>query len=188
MALHQYTLFFIPRLALLERYGKIPAQLEHNAEGWADYWEKTEDFEDEPEFEDAFSINWWSGMKFQFESAKPFLEKFGAVQDWTKNSEGFRKYGESSGHDISAGYNEETRIIEELSCRLDVGNLNETILSTVKELAQAFDCLLMNSKAEVFEADAKEIVERIKNSNTFLFLQNPEQFFTDFASGKIKPE
>lgn len=188
MALYQYILFFIPRTALLERYGEIPAQLEHNAEAWEEYWEQTENFEDEPEFEDAFSIAWWNGSTILAEEVLPFAEKFGALEDWTKSSEGFRKYGSSSTHDITVGYDEKTRALEDFSCRLDVGQLNESILKTVIEIARKFDCLLMNSKAEVFEADINELLKRIKDSNAARFIQDPTQFFDDFSSGKVKPE
>lgn len=167
MALHQYTLFFIPRPSLLNRYGEIPPQIEHNAEDWKAYWEQTTDFEDKPEFEDAFSSDWWSGITVSLEDVLPFLEKFGSVQDWTKNSEGFRKYGESSGHDITVCYDEKTRILEDFSCRLDIGQLNGSIVSAVMEIARTFDCLLMNSKAEVFEADIDELLTRIKRSVGF---------------------
>ncbi|MGV3612498.1 MAG: hypothetical protein ACO1N0_16185 [Fluviicola sp.] len=188
MALYQYTLFFIPKVALLGRYGELPVQLEHNAEAWKEYWEQTKDFEDEPEFEDAFSIAWWKGSTIHVDEVLPFAEKFGGVQDWTKNSEGFRKYGESSTHDITVGYHEITRILEDLSCRLDIGQLNESILKTVIEIALTFDCLLMNSKAEVFEADVNELLKRIKDSNAARFMQDPNQFFDDFSSGKVEPE
>lgn len=187
MAIWQYSLFFIPRSALLTRYGEIPAQLEHNAEGWADYWKNTAN-EQEPEFEDAFNTNWWSERTIYVDQILPFLERFGTVQEWTKDAEDFRKYGDSSEHDITVVYSEQTKVIEELSCRLDISQLNDHILSTVTEIARCFDCLLMNSKAEVFEANVNKLFDHIKASNSNKFITNPQQFFDDLSSGKFKPE
>jgi hypothetical protein len=186
MAIWQYNIYFLPRQSLINKFGKIPFQLKVNNEGWENYLNTTTDVDDE--FEDAFTINWWADIKISLQILTPFLLKFGEIQEWTRNSEGLRRFGNTSTNDICACFDEKTEYIQELNCRLDLGRLDTKIIEIVFEIAAKFNCLLMDKQARLFEPNMKELIGNIEKSNANKFVNNPTQFFEDLTSGQIKPE
>jgi hypothetical protein len=178
MAIWQFPIYFIPLQALIDKYGFVPTQLEMNQEGWTDYYEKF-DLAREPEFEDAMTIQWWLNLNHNFNKLLPILQQFGKVQEWTAQSEGFRKFGDTETNDISVGFDPETNLVQELSCRLDVSKIDEDIIKKILAIGERFDCLLMDTQGRLYEPNFRSLLEQIKISDANRFVEDPRKFFEE---------
>ena len=187
MAIWQFLIYFIPRQALIDKYGEVPKQLEMNQDGWSDYYEKF-DLEKEPEFEDAMTIQWWLKLNYNFKDILPTLQQFGELQDWTADSKGFRKYGSPETNDISVCFDPDTKEVQELSCRLDVSNIDQGIIEKILSIGRRYDCLLMDSQGRLYEPTIKNLVEHIKISDANKFVEDPKKYFEDLSKENVTPE
>ena len=186
MAIYQYTLFFIPRLSILERYQNIPEQLFIDFGAWEEHWQK-ESLESPFEFEDALTIDWWEARKVSFKTLEPvfntFLKSNEAPQLFTNNI----VYGNFDTNDLCVGINENS-YIEDITCRIDLRNVDKTFIENIYLLANKGDCMLLDKKGNLFEPSFVAILKNIKKSNSFKFVLNPEDFLAKISSGEIKPE
>jgi hypothetical protein len=187
MAIWQFDVYFIPRSSLIERYGHIPAQLEIKTMAWEDYFNDFK-LDEEPDFEDAMTINWWQGLNVDFDEILPALEEFGEVVEWTSQSNGLRQFGNNDTDDISVGFDPITSKVESLHCRLDVRQIDKAFADKACSLARRFDCLFMDRQAWLYEPTIDKLAERIQLSNAYRFAVDPRQFFDDLSKGIIKPE
>lgn len=186
MAIWQFKFEFIPEISVIRKYGSVPDQLSVNHEGWERHV-STGDWEAGPDFEDAFTEPWWLPLNVDVTDVFPFLETMGQVQQWTANSEGFRKFGEASLNDIAVSYNEKN-IVEDLGARLDLRSIDQQFLTKAFLLATHFGCLLMDRQARLFKPDYPSFEKIMKLSNSFRFVSGPQQFLDDLASGAEQPE
>jgi hypothetical protein len=114
-------------------------------DGWSDYIQNA-DLDTEPDFEDALTIHWWLDLNINLEDILPLLKTFGDIQSWTQNADGLRNFGNREMNDISVCFDNTTKIVEEISCRLDLRQLDKDFIDKVLSLATRFDCLLMDSQ------------------------------------------
>jgi hypothetical protein len=187
MAIWQFHIYFIPKKSLLNKYGQIPAQLAMDKESWNDYFQNS-DLDKEPEFEDALTIFWWLDLNINFDNFLPLLKTFGDIQSWTENSDGLRRFGDTDTNDICVCFNDSTNIVEEVSCRLDLRQLDKSFINKVLLLASQFDCLLMDRQGRLYHPTVVALLDTIKLSNANRFVGDPVQFLNDFSKGIIAPE
>ena len=187
MAIWQFYIYFIPRQSLLDRYNHVPTKLEMNKEGWADYIEKF-NLDEEPDFEDALTISWWTNLNLDINVLLPTLQQFGELQEWTTTCDGLRRFGDTETNDISVSFDDKTNKVEELSCRLDLRQIDKGFIDKMLSLATQFDCLLMDSQGRLYEPTIKNLLDTIQLSNANRFVENPRQFFDDLSKGIITLE
>ncbi|HLP36756.1 hypothetical protein [Lacibacter sp.] len=187
MAIWQFHIYFIPKKSLLNKYGQVPTQLSMDKESWNDYFQDS-DLDQEPEFEDALTIRWWLDLNIKIDNFLPLLKTFGDIQSWTQNSDGLRSFGDTDTNDISVCFNDSTNIVEEVSCRLDLRQLDKNFIDKVLSLATQFDCLLMDRQGRLYQPSMIALFDTIKLSNANRFVGDPEKFLNDLSKGIVTPE
>ena len=187
MAIWQFHIYFIPKKSLLNKYRVIPHQLVMDKECWDDYFQNT-DLDTKPDFEDALTISWWLDLNINIDSFLPLVNNFGDIQSWSVNSYGQRRFGNAETNDISVCFDDNTKIVEEVSCRLDLRQFDKEFVDKTLLLASQFDCLLMDRQGRLYEPTLNSLLDTIKLSNANRFVNNPEQFFTDLSKGIVTPE
>jgi len=188
MAIWQFKISLVPGQSLVEKYGEpLPTQLNVNKEGWEAYMKET-DFSDRPAFEDAFTVYWWLPLRLDLNTLQPILEEIGDLQEWTADADGLRNFGNPDTNDISVCFDSETNNVEDVSCRIDLRNLDTVFIGQVLSLAKNYDCLLMDRQARLFEVSEVALIEAIRKSNAMRFVKDPNQFFSDLSGGIISPE
>jgi hypothetical protein len=187
MAIWQFHIYFIPRQSLFDKYGHVATQLEMNKEGWEDYIEKF-DLDKEPEFEDAMTIQWWWNLTLDISELLPILQKFGELQEWTADCDGLRKFGDTDTNDISVCFDHSTNKVQEVSCRLDLQQIDKDFINKLLSLATRFDCLLMDSQGRLYEPTIENLLDKIELSNANRFVKDPRQFLDDLSKGIVTPE
>ena len=187
MAIWQFHIYFIPRQSLLERYGHVPTVLEMNKEGWADYIEKF-NLDEEPEFEDAMTVQWWWNLNLDMNQLLPTLQQFGELQEWTSRTDGLRSFGDTETNDISVCFDQQTNKVQRLSCRLDLREIDKGFIKNLLSLASRFDCLLMDSQGRLYEPTIENLADKIELSNANRFVGDPRQFLEDLSQGIVTPE
>jgi hypothetical protein len=187
VAIWQFHIYFIPRQSLFEKYGYIPTTLEMNKEGWADYIEKF-NLDEEPDFEDALTISWWTNLNLPINELLPILQKFGDLQEWTATANGTRSFGDTETNDISVCFDPATNKVEELSCRLDLRQLEKGFIEKALALATRFDCLFMDRHGRLYEPTRENLLDKIELSNANRFVEDPRQYFDDLSKGIVTPE
>lgn len=187
MAIWQSHIYLIPKKSLLKKYGQVPTQLEMDKDRWSDYI-KNADFDTEPDFEDALTIHWWLDLNITLDNILPLLKTFGNIQSWTQNSEELRSFGDTDTNDISVSFNGTTKIVEEVSCRLDLRKLDKSFIDKVLSLSIQFDCLLMDKQGRLYQPSMVALFDTIKLSNANRFVGDPEQFLNDLSKGIVTSE
>jgi hypothetical protein len=187
MAIWQFHIYLIPKKSLLNKYGQVPTQLVMDKEGWNDYFQNA-DLETEPEFEDALTIHWWLDLNINLDTILPLLITFGEIQSWTQNADGLRSFGDTDTNDISVCFDNTTKIVVEVSCRVDLRQLDKSFIDKVLSLATQFDCLLMDRQGRLYQPSIVALLDTIKLSNANRFVGDPEQFLSDLSKGIVTPE
>ncbi|SOD14601.1 hypothetical protein [Pedobacter xixiisoli] len=159
MAIWQFNIYFIPRQTLLEKYGQVQTKLE---------------------FEKAFKIHWWLNLNVDTKELLPLLQQFGDLQEWTSKTDGLRSFGDTETNDISICFDNKTNKVEELSCRLDLRNVDKFFIKKVLSIATLYDCLLMDSRGRLFQPTIAALDESIQLSNATRFVDDSKQFLDDF--------
>ena len=156
-------------------------------EGWDDYFQNS-DLDKESDFEDAFTISWWLDLNINLDVFLPLLKAFGEIQSWTQDSEGLRRFGNTMTNDITVYFNDATKIVEEVNCRLDLRQLDKSFIDKIFSLAKQFDCLLMDRQGRLYQPLMTALFDTIKLSNANRFVGDPEQFLKDLSNGIVTPE
>ncbi len=188
MAIWQFQLVIIPRKGILEKIGVIPEILE------IDYEERTEHYhlkkegliEEEDEFKDALTQNWWSSTDLQPIEIIHQIDK--KVRRANYGRDTFVNWKFNNGkvdNDASMSIDEETGKIGEIRFRADLREDELKFLKEMIELAEKYDWLLMDMKGNLVEPRFQEVARLIKISNSYKFLKDPLRFLTDLGKGKI---
>ena len=187
MAIWQFHIYLIPKKSLLNKYGQVPTRLAMDKEAWRDYIQNA-DLDTEPDFEDALTIHWWLDLNINFDDILPLLKTFGNIQSWTQNADGLRNFGNTETNDISVCFDNRTKIVEEISCRLDLRQLDKDFIDKVLSLATQFECLLMDRQGRLYQPSVEALFDTIKLSNANRFVGDPKQFLNDLSKGIVTPE
>ncbi len=164
MAIWQFNIYILPRQTLLDRYGQVITELD---------------------YEEALTIHWWLNLNLDTNEILPLLQHFGDLQEWTSRTEGLRSFGDTESNEISICYDNKTDKVEELSCRLDLRQIDKNFIYKVFSIATQFDCLLMDSKGRLFQPTAAALAESIQLSNAKRFVTDPRQFLDDLSKGIV---
>jgi hypothetical protein len=187
MAIWQFHIYLIPKKSLLSKYGQIPTELVMDTDGWSDYLQNSS-LDTEPEIEDALTIHWWFDLNINLDSLMPLLNTFGNIQSWTQNADGLRSFGDSETNDISICFDTATKTVQEVSCRLDLRQLDNSFIAKVLSIATQFDCLLMDRQGRLYQPSSTALFDTIKLSNANRFVGDPEQFLNDLSKGIVAQE
>jgi hypothetical protein len=187
MAIWQFHVYFIPKKSLLNKYQDVPAQLVINSDGWSDYFENS-DLGTVPEFEDALTVHWWADLNIKLNDFVPLVQMISPLQKVTQNAEGMRNFGNADTNDISVLFNDDTLLVEEVNCRIDLRQVDKTFVRNILGLATQFDCLLMDKQGRLYQPILGELLATIKLSNANRFISDPEQFIKDISHEIVKPE
>ncbi|HEX8737070.1 MAG TPA: hypothetical protein VF721_17190 [Pyrinomonadaceae bacterium] len=190
MAIWQFKLEVIPQKSVIERFGEIPKTLEINREGWNDFWQKiTENIKSEPDFEDALTINWWTGVFFDKPQIISAIDKLISYSKWEDDSSITWKgdVNQNQDHDAFLCFDESGNV-EEFHFRTDLrGNFTD-FLTGMLEICRSQNWLVMDGKGNLVEPNPAQVFDLIQTSNSVRFLTDPQKFFKDLESGEIKPE
>jgi hypothetical protein len=187
VAIWQFHIYFIPKQSLFDKYGHVPTQLEMNAGDWSDYIQSG-DLDNEPDFEDALTVQWWVHLNLDIKNLLPTLQQFGEPQEWTARTKGLRSFGDADTNDISVCFDNETNNVEEVNCRLDLRQVDKDFIKSTFSLARRFDCLLMDKQGRLYEPTIENLFEAIQSSNARRFVEDPRQFLDDLSLGIVTPE
>lgn len=175
MAIYQYYLAFIPKIGLIKKHKIIPIQIEISLE--TGYFEaKTDEY--------------WELAKINFQDIKVGIDKIVDKADWGNDRDIFhwKTYKAELDNDALLYINFEKKEITELSFRADLREPNLKFLNGMLELAKKHEMMLMDRKGNLLNPEFNEIIDFIKVSNTFKFIENPEKFIDDLHNGKINIE
>jgi hypothetical protein len=186
VAIWQFYIYFIPRQSLLDKYGHVPTELEMNKDGWENYIEKF-NLDEEPDFEDALTVQWWLNLNLDVNELLLLLQQFGELQKWTAQTNGLRSFGDTETNDISVSFDHQTNKVQDLSCRLDLRQIDKSFESELLSLAKRFDCLLMDRQGALYEPTVQKLVDKIELSNANRFVEDPRQFLDDLSKGVVSP-
>lgn len=174
MAIYQYHIELIPRQSIIRKSGKIPKSI-------------VIDHDSSKDMDGAVTENWWDERQILFADIEPYIDSFAKPVEWLKDSKDLKSYGDTATNDFTIGL-KDFMYIEELDCRIDLRELNLNFINHVLEIAQKLDCLLFDKKGNLFEPTLPELIENIKQSNSFMFVTSPFDFLDKLSTGQIKPE
>jgi hypothetical protein len=173
MAVRQIHIYLIPKKSLLNKYGQLPTQLELDKDAWIDYFENL-DLYTEPYFEDALTIPWWLDLNVNFDSVLPVFKTFGNIQSSAYGMDGLISCGSTDENEIFVWVDTISKIVEKISCRLDLRKPDKGSINKVISLATQFECLLMDSQGRLYQAAVAALFDAIRLSNTNLFFSDTE--------------
>jgi hypothetical protein len=191
MAIWQFYLKIIPKKGIIEKLGFVPKKITSfiDAEGFRQYSILNPDTTIEEAFDNQ---KLWDStdvepMKIiqqidEYVKRRTYREKNDFIFSWKT----YVRY--EIDNDAWLELNEQSGKIEHLSFRADLRDKSLTFLQQMVQLAKLYDCLLLDSKGNLCEPNMYDVLQIIKLSNTFRFLQNPKQFFTDLQDGTLKIE
>lgn len=78
--------------------------------------------------------------------------------------------------------------MQELSCRLDLRQIDKGFVGKFLSLATRFDCLLMDRQGRLYEPTIENLFDSIQLSNANRFIDDPTQFLDDLSKGIETPE
>ena len=148
MAIWQFQLVIIPRKGILEKFGKIPETLKIDYEEITEHYHLKKEglIEEEDEFRDALTQDWWSSTKLQPIEIIHQIDK--KVRRANYGRDTFVNWKFNNGkvdNDASMSINEETGKIEEIRFRGDLREEKLKFLREMIEMAEKYDWLLMLS-------------------------------------------
>ena len=184
MAIYQFHLTVIPKKGILEKFGHIPEILEIDYEERKEHYYLKEDnlIEDEDEFIDAMTQDWWSTTELNpMEIIHQIDKKVKRANYGDETFINWKTYSKEVDNDAVLSINKETGKIEELTFRADLRENGFLFLKEILRLAKNHDWLLMDIKGNLANPELQEIKKLIKKSNTFKFLENPLKFLTNLG-------
>jgi len=149
MAIWQFSVDFIPRKNLIQRFGKILKTIDDEVL-WKENLEEGVD------------------LPNNYEN---FLNCLGEREKlkWTQKSFNWGDY--DNGTHITINCENENKI--SVFCRFHVGEWDESFVNTVLEFADLCDCVLLTKNETVIEPKIDLFIEEVKNSNSYRFCRNP---------------
>ena len=164
MAIWQFSVDFIPRKNLVQRFGYVPKIIDEEI-----LWKESLD----------------EGVQLPI-SYEDFLNVFGTkeILKWTKQSFNWGDY--DSGSHITISYEDKTKI--SVFCRLHVGDWNEEFAETILEFAKKCDCVLLTKNQTIIEPEINLLVGEVRKSNSFRFCNNPIEYLQSDEVKQIDQE
>lgn len=159
MAIWQFSIIFIPRKNLLNRYGEIPKTIDEEIL-WKENLEEGVDLPSN--FEDVLNC---LGTKKKLK--------------WTLECYNWGDY--DNGTHISIDFQNKDKI--SVDARFHVAEWNEEFVKIVLEFAVLCDCVLLTKNENIIKPELDLFIEEMKNSNSYRFCKNPIEYL---QSDKVK--
>jgi hypothetical protein len=179
----------IPKKGIVEYFGMIPEKLE------VDFEKRTEEFLDN-EIEDEFDYFefiqhkcWHIANVAPSEIIKEIDQKLQRA-NWgnDKTANNWKTETTEVDNDAWILINENLNQIEEFTFRADLRQPQLRFLTEMVQLAKEKELLLIDRKGNLIEPEIENVIELIGKSNAGKFVNNPTNFLTDLAEGKIEIE
>lgn len=163
MAVWQFVIDFVPEQFLLETYGHIPKTMLPEDRKQGDFFRQT---------------------PIPIAILLPYLEHFGTFKEDSWN--GTRLYQGEVENDAVAYFNQETDLLEEMSCRIDVRQPYESFIYGILTLAISFDCQLMaRGTRRIFAPTVSNLLSEVEQSAAWRFVADPLKFLNDLSKDNI---
>ncbi|MBL3549648.1 MULTISPECIES: hypothetical protein [Chryseobacterium] len=165
MAIWQYQLIVIPEKKLLKNNNKIPLRVFSNPNKRSYY----------------LNFNWWKGAFIDTKLIKEEIGKHVPLRDWSNENffgwKGNTKNNEDNDAFMSVISSHE---ISGFQFRTDLRNRNniENFLKQMLIICKNNNWLVMNVNGNVFYSDFEVILDDIRKSNAYSFLEDPHVFIT----------
>lgn len=99
---------------------------------------------------------------------------------WSKD---LKIWGDTETNDIQVFY--ENSLIESISIRLDVREINKPFLLKIINFVNELNCLLhLSESKEIIEPNYCIVVENIMKSNAYRFVKDPHEFLNNIKSNE----
>ncbi|RZJ79795.1 MAG: hypothetical protein EOO20_26535 [Chryseobacterium sp.] len=164
---------------MMTRYGKVPPSLDMNQDGYDPFSNEKSNH--------PLAIEWWSILKVIEDNFKKTLKPYKDILPPVKSYENSLMYGDYDKHDLHIFFNE-YNYIQEVSGRLDLRDLTKDIIDLIIVIASNYDCFLMDVKGDVFAPKTQNILNSVKVSNAFKFVENPQKFLSELDNNQILPK
>ncbi len=161
MASWQFDIDLLPRSKVLELYSAMPESIE------LEVYENTE---------------WCDGFRLP-EDFKEVLDNcLPRNKAWLRDT---LEWGTAEGHRVSIGFSRDE--VEWITIRIDVGNLNMTLINCLVDFARHSDCLmLLTENLKIIEAIKSNLLKEIETSNAAKFVSNPKAYFDDLKTALLQ--
>lgn len=163
MAVWQFVIDFVPEQFLLDTYGHVPETMlpEHRKQ-------------------EAYFRN----SSFNVEEIRPYLQAFGTIDTNSWSGTLFCR-GEAD-HDAFIYFDEETGLLRDVYCRIDMRQPDERFIFGIVTLATAFNCHLMSrGTRQIFEPAVSQLLQAMQQSNAYRFVIDPQKFLDGFSKGNL---
>lgn len=117
----------------------------------------------------------WNGFDIRKDSIEEVGKVLKRTESWSKD---IVQLGNLSGTVIEIFYEEGN--ISEVTCRLDLRNINIEILDTILNFIWANDLVVIVDNTVYMELNREVLVDIIKKSEAYRFINDPEVFFGRF--------
>lgn len=115
----------------------------------------------------------WQGYYLKDSSIKELSKELKPSKSW---SDDIKLFGDIEKTCIELFY--EDAILNEISVRLDLRNLTSEILETVISFIDSNNAVILIGNGLIVKPVVKEIIEEIRKSEAYSFLNNPETFLS----------
>ena len=152
MAIWQFSIVFIPRKNLINRFGEIPKNIDDEV-----LWKE----------------NLEGGVELP-NNYEDFLSCLGLKEKlkWTPECYNWGDY--DNGTHISIDFQDRNKI--SVDARFHVGEWDENFAIVVLEFAKMCDCVLLTNNDNIIEPKLDLFIEEMKNSNSYRFCENPIEY------------
>ncbi|MEZ4887020.1 MAG: hypothetical protein R3E32_19980 [Chitinophagales bacterium] len=189
MAVYQFHLTILPKKGVIEKFGKIPVKLDIDHHERRVHYELKKDdlLEDEDEFKDAYTHDWWSTTDLlPIEIIHQIDKKVKRTRYGDDLAIYWKTYTHELDNDAEMIINEQTGRIEILAFRADLRTVKGLeFLKGMVNLSKTYDWLLMDRKGNLIRPEMQEIKKLIIISNPYKFLKNPLKFLADIEKGTL---
>jgi hypothetical protein len=163
MAVYQYYLAVVPKQGIEKKYDSIPTEIGVSTE--------TGYFESDAEI-------YWKEVEMKADDIVTEMDLIVNRANWgnDKTCINWKTYSEEVDNDASIYLDEESLTIREFSFRVDLRETNLKFLKNMIELGVENEWLFFDRKGKLMKPDFEDIKNSIRNSNAYIFLEDPIKF------------
>ena len=176
MAIWQFSITFLPKEPLLKEFGEIPSRLSE------DYWQLL-DYENLEESDDPLR-KFWHGHTLEFyESIIAELSNNYPEVEWLKEYKNSYGWGNTQTDDIYLSFEENQ--VTEFTGRNNLRQIDKKFISRILKISQEKDLVLVDRNGNIFEPQWESLLSRIKESDSFRFVENPRKFIENLGNKSL---
>lgn len=189
MAIYQFYLAVVPKKGIVGYFGEIPDKFE------VDFKKRTENFsseetEDEFDYFEFIQHKCWEIVNIDSEEIINQIDQKLDRASWGNDKECNHWKTETNEVDNDSWVliSPESNQIKEFTFRADLRQTKLKFLIEMVELAKEKELLLIDRKGNLVEPEIENVIELVKKSNAFKFVENPTAFLNDLEKGEIEIE